>query len=582
MNRNPLLLAFVRVGLFWYAAIALFFSGHSLGFYHGLFNALPDLANGLGKAITGCFTGAIIYLILYALQLGNTKHGLLPEDGKLIRFSVGKLTSNRTFKESPATIPGEFAVWFKEYKEAYPVHAKLFEHTAAIIHGNPDIPASAVPGGHGGASLETHSWNVLRAALGNQKTWVYQGTKTQRGIVAIPVYDPDYRFYPDPLIPLSAFCHDIGKIVCYRNENGITKEVKPRHDEEGAKLVAALPEFRELTFPDQEDLLICLGYYHHWRSIPLHVVDRGRALTEFLLMVDMMAGRLEGETVFETDHDTPDDSQEAGVAEHSLGQAVESGLKPEQSSGFVTHLGNIVEDEPVKRSTKKPANTNLDSQFEANSLFEKALGKIAQDPEPMVSPPPTPKAIPVATEQIVQIEGFKGIKRQYPKERCDKAFAMFARACREPGRLNAGGSTTTIGRKYGAACYVQEQNMRRAVSLFLEGEWRERMAQQNKEKQHPHEYTLAVMWALHDRGLLIREYKDANGDEWFVSPNNALFNVQWRDKTGAWVKRPACIVFQIDDELADLLDIPDCAAKPEIVKPFWASHQRKKEGDFAQ
>lgn len=518
---------------------------------------MPDLANGTSKAIFGGLMGGIICLILNFAKQGDIKHGLLPNKNRFVLFTIGKIPKNRTFKENSPLIPKEFSEWFDKYKSEYPVHAKLFEHVAAIIHGHPEVPASPVPGGHGGASLEVHSWNVLREALENQEKWTYQGSKTKRGLVSIPVYDANYRFYPDPLIPLSAFCHDVGKIVCYKTENGVTKEIKPRHDEEGAKLVAALPEFQELSFVDQEDLVTCLGFYHHHRSIPLHVLDRSRALTEFLLVADVLAGKMEGETVFETDHD------------HDLDEPVVVAPLPE----FVEHLENLAEPKP--KPGKKGSGKSIESQFEAgDESFLKAMAEARAIPA-VEARQPENDSPPVEVEETVQIEGFKGIKRVFSKDRCTKAFVMFSKVCRQPGRLNAGASNVTIGRKYGSFCFVQEQNMRRAASQSLKGEWQEKMARENKEKHSPHEFTLAVMWALHDRGLLVREYENDSGEKWFVSPNNALFDIQWRDKTGGWVKKSACIVFKIENELADFLEIPDCAANPQIVKPLWASQQRQ-------
>lgn len=556
MNKNRLLLAFVRVGLLWYVASALFFSGHTLGFYRGLFDALPNLFNGLSKAVIGCLMGTMVYLILFISKRGDINHSLLPTNNGLVGFSIGNIIKNRTFKESVTNVPNEFIDWFETYRKNHPQHAELFQHAMNIIHGHREIPASPVPGGHGGVSLETHSWNTLREALIHQDKWVYQGMKTRRGVVVFPVQDQNYRFFPDPLIPLSAFCHDIGKTVCYQVNAGQVKEIKPRHDEEGAKIIASLPEFKKLSFYDQDSLMICLGFYHHWRAIPLHVKDRGKALAEFLLMVDVEAGKKEGRSITEPD---PDDAEPSNPTPETI-----------QSADFVDHVQNMTE--PRAKTKNKITEKTIDAEFgEGNRLFEQAIGALIKEESSQDS---LTKSVDSEEErhQIVEIDHFKGIKRIYSKDRCDKAFAMFAQVCSRPGMLNAG--TSSIGRKYNDTCFIQEHSMRRAVSQLLQDEWKEKMARVNDEKQHPHEYTLAVLWALHDRDLLVRNYRDDKGNEWVVSPNNALFNVHWRDKTGGWVTRQACLVFKARNELAELAETPDCAAKPEIAKAFWSSHQR--------
>lgn len=578
MNKNPLLLAFIRVGLFWYVLAALVAYDRPMGFFHGIFDVLPDLGNGLFKALMGGIMGALIYLVIYFSKKVETFIKLLPNHNKFLSFSIGNITENRKFKEvAIVCIPEGFQSWFSQYKIEYPIYAKFFEHLVRIIQAYPEIPASPIPGGHGGLSLETHSWNVLKEALLRQHEWKYTGMKSSQGTVILPVKNPNYCFFPDPMIPFSAFCHDIGKIVCYQVHADVIKEVRPLHDEEGAKIIGSLPEFHDLDFKDQADLLICLGYYHHWRAIPLHVGDRACAIAEFLLFVDKEAGKKEGR-----------------IASDTTVENYENATQEAQSHNYVTHLATLAEldvddlDSPALPQNAVPRKKNSKAKKPEvnfnNDSFLKAIspaGFIQKSIELPVQQDTNHKEDSQNVnfeEEGVQIEGFKTpIKRKFPKNRCDRAYALFMDACTQPGRLNANMGSENIGRKYGRLCFVQEQGVRKMVSQKLAAGHKEKMAQPMEGKAF-HEFTVAVLWALYDRNMLVRDFENEQGEPCYVSPNNALYMVKWRDKSGAWIQKPGCIVFTFGPDESVLEKVPDNPACPQIEKSMLGFHNvRKKE-----
>ena len=559
MNKNPLLMAFFRAGLFWYVVLTLFAtSTKPLGFYHGVFDALPNLLNGLVKAFLGGIMGAFIYLIIYFSRKIDVHHLLLPHEDKLLSFSLGKITRSRSFKETgKASFPTDLIDWFQQYQESYPECGRLFERMVRIIQAYPNIPASPVAGGHGDLSLEVHSWNTLRLSLEYQNKWKYTGMKNRLGEVVVPVKDPNFEFFPDPLIPLIAFCHDIGKIVCYQLADGKVNEVKPNHDEEGVKIVASAPEFRDFSFPDQEVLIVSLGYYHHSRSIPLHVGDRALALTEFVLMIDKLAGKAEGREVADVDPPLFDPS-----------------VSEKQTVEFVEHLESIVEPEDSPEKTKTPKKSpkkNINSQFD-NTSFQLALNQTVTQTPLIPSDAPadttsTDRANPSFGEMSVEIAGFKNpIKRKFSTERCDRAFALFLNVVKEPGRLNVTAGQENIGRKYGSHYFIQEHGLRKLVSQSLDAPYQENMARPVEGKSL-HDFTLALLWALFDRNMLVREYKNENAEICFVSPNNALFHIRWRDKSGALIRKPGCIVLTVGTDPFWAL-IPDSPSSPVIEKPM--------------
>ena len=293
--KNPLLSSFVVVTVFWYGVLAIP--------SRALLHEIPIYAlKGLWVALVGLFWGVLAYVVWLAMVRANKQHGLKSGDSRrglaisLGDFPRGSPPPARASCSEPL-LPVQFSTWFTAYQAAHPAHAALLRAVMEIYQAHDKLPASPVPGGHGGATLMQHSRNVLATILGMAPSWRYDGHKNKKGQIVFPLIDGTYRFdATDPLIPIAGLAHDIGKITCYRlRQDGLVEEVRPNHDTEGGKILIALDEFWALPKGDRDALNLALSFYHHINSLPLWADDRTRALTELLITADIRTGMAEGE-----------------------------------------------------------------------------------------------------------------------------------------------------------------------------------------------------------------------------------------------------------------------------------------------
>ncbi len=293
--KNPLLSSFVIVTAFWYGVMAIP--------SRALLHEIPLYAlKGLWISLVGVFWGVLAYAVWLAVVRGNKQHGLKSGDSRRgLSISLGDFPRGAP---PPARVPcsvpflpEQFSAWFTAYQAAHPTHAALMRAVMEVYQARALLPASPVPGGHGGATLMQHSRNVLATILSMAPSWRYDGHKNKKGQIVFPLIDGTYRFdAADPLIPLAGFAHDIGKITCYRERpDGLVDEVRPHHDTEGGKLLITLAEFWALPKGDRDALNLALSFYHHINSLPLWADDRTRALTELLITADIRTGMAEGE-----------------------------------------------------------------------------------------------------------------------------------------------------------------------------------------------------------------------------------------------------------------------------------------------
>jgi len=293
--KNPLLSSFVIVTAFWYGVLAIL--------SRALLQEIPLYAfKGLWIALVGVFWGVLAYAVWLAVVRGNKQHGLKSGDSRrglsisLGDFPRGAIPPARAPCSEPF-LPEQISTWFTAYQATHPAHAALLHAVMEIYLARASLPASPVPGGHGGATLRQHSLNVLATILSMASSWRYDGHKNKKGQIVFPLIDGTYRFdATDPLIPIAGFAHDIGKITCYRQrQDGLVEEVRPNHDTEGGKLLITLEEFWALPKGDRDALNLALSFYHHINSLPLWADDRTRALTELLITADIRTGMAEGE-----------------------------------------------------------------------------------------------------------------------------------------------------------------------------------------------------------------------------------------------------------------------------------------------
>lgn len=188
-----------------------------------------------------------------------------------------------------------------------PDYAEAFRTIIAYLASNPQTPAATVRGGHRGATLLEHSFNVWRTMRKEIDAFEYRGMKDRTGKIYFAMIAGEsgkpYTFErDDPLPYLAAVTHDIGKIACYQPAGeGRWSEVLPEHDSEGAKILRRLRIYEKMPRDEAQRLIVTVGHYHKMESVPIvkWIDDRCRALLTILFEVDVKTGELEGDGAYD-------------------------------------------------------------------------------------------------------------------------------------------------------------------------------------------------------------------------------------------------------------------------------------------
>lgn len=203
--------------------------------------------------------------------------------------------------------------WLGEAEKKHPAHHKMFLAVWNVLSAHANLPATHRAGGHGATRLWRHSLNVTENALKHASEYDYQGVylkpKGRPKTLILPKRDENYTFdAADPLIPIIALAHDIGKIeAIITNPDGSfsSKESANNshddrliHDYVGAQILARMPEYWGLNARDRRAINLVIGHYHHPSEFPvtkeqLSIEDRMTALMEFLILVDRKTGNEE-------------------------------------------------------------------------------------------------------------------------------------------------------------------------------------------------------------------------------------------------------------------------------------------------
>lgn len=305
MIRNPILKANVTIFGFWWlvmTVIALFQTPFGQDTAETIGRAI---LLSLGVTVTGFgigFFGRIAWrsgrgIVAEKMLLeGDQWNGAISLLGRLPSLEPPAMA------EIPASLLAK-APWLAPMEKKFPLHAAAAKAVLRVMLTEPTLPASPVPGGHGGRTLIEHSFGVVESMLEEAPKWTYRGQFKRDGkTLAVPPRNGPHRFAPEDfgLLILTALAHDIGKITCYKlQKNGRIVEVKPNHDTEGAKLLRRLPEVMALPLADRRALITACAYYHHPFGMPLveWCDDRVRSLTELLIVADHATGKKEGHSL---------------------------------------------------------------------------------------------------------------------------------------------------------------------------------------------------------------------------------------------------------------------------------------------
>ncbi len=200
--------------------------------------------------------------------------------------------------------------WLDKASATHPLHLALFHALCEILAKHPTTPAAPNLVDHGGLNLIQHTNNVLRGAFAVRENFKFTWPATP-GIMLLfndSQYDPT-TIFDDPLLPIAALAHDLGKIRCYvRVGNTVKVSRLIDHGPAGAEMLASMAEWTALPPRDRMTLVQVVAHYHAPRHYPwvragrsatafMPDDDRGPALMDVIHLADLWAGRIESRNI---------------------------------------------------------------------------------------------------------------------------------------------------------------------------------------------------------------------------------------------------------------------------------------------
>lgn len=216
-------------------------------------------------------------------------------------------------KTSPSN-PVHKLPWWPKYAQMHPTFAAVIDQAYDVMEARPGLPAGVDK--HQGVKLVEHSINVMETLLTIAPTWKFDGVKNTKGKIIAPLLSGDgqpHTFgdgspFTNPILPVAAFAHDIGKVKCLVMEGKKAKAMLPGHGEKGAAILRSMPTVIALKMEDRDALLMAVKYYHHLSDMPLAtwITDGMRSLTALLYLADC-------QSAFNKGRGRPEDDEAASI-----------------------------------------------------------------------------------------------------------------------------------------------------------------------------------------------------------------------------------------------------------------------------
>ena len=323
MRRQPIFKATLFVTVFWWSILTLWSAGFNL---RDLIESGKGLDWNWSISVIVAISGGIIagiFSVAFSIWFDRNekKLQLIGKKQFGIISTIGPVPAHyydlREGTEAPLPIPLESIAaipeirkdgttsflqdWYQKYGQDLPEYAALMRGLETVFMKFKHLPATHVPGGHGGRTLLAHSLLVSWFMTKLAPSHTYDG-KIKRAdfTITLPLKRKTYQFEPDdPLIALIGLVHDIGKIECYEYDaGGAIIGCRPDHDLTGGRIISRMPEFWELPSVDREVLHTVMSFYHHPQDVPTedgYMVrdDRIHALLELLIRADIQSSRHE-------------------------------------------------------------------------------------------------------------------------------------------------------------------------------------------------------------------------------------------------------------------------------------------------
>lgn len=376
--------------------------------------------------------------------------------------------------------------WIQANRERHPSHTALLETLIRALCRFDTLPASHVPGGHGGKSLLDHSARVAAMALKLAPSFRYEGLKTKYG--STPWRDADYRFDGgDPMIPIVGMAHDLGKLATFTiDASGQVTGSRPGHDKIGARLLAMMDETLALPAQDRHALYRAVANYHHPSDYPLTKEgrldsDRTVALMMLLIQADKAAGKHEGQ--------------------HFLPAA--------EYAAYLQRMRDLGEELDEEQLELIRAATNPSGQAKGNRPVP-AEGEAAITDEKMLA-----AMIRILTDPASIARSTRGVDAQMivgQLNTCD--LPQYAWDAKEAGEELSDDQSQELARQLYRRVVLNEQKLRRRLAQIFG------ISSPSKRGDGRYNLTIQALRVLDQASLL-----DASWQDGFISPESAIFDV---------------------------------------------------------
>jgi len=210
--------------------------------YNALYVAVQVLKHQIKEyslIVPSLFAGSILvilFIVLYFRFRAPPEHQNV--DG--IYYSLGEVpTPAWQLKAEKARLEFEDEALSKKFNELPEVYQNLIYEIAYLLSKHQD---AYIGDGHGNTLLE-HSLEVFEKALLDEKN-------------------------DDPLLPVIALSHDLGKILSHEKIDGKWVR-KAYHDKLSGLILSGLPSFKQLPFEEQSLLLLAVKYSHSKAEMPI-------------------------------------------------------------------------------------------------------------------------------------------------------------------------------------------------------------------------------------------------------------------------------------------------------------------------
>ncbi|MCX8016294.1 MAG: hypothetical protein N2690_00120 [Rhodocyclaceae bacterium] len=476
-------------------------------------------------------------------------------------------------------VPQDLRPWWSEYLQRFPRHAMALQQTWAIMQANP-VPASPYPGGHRGATLLEHSWNVLRTLLA--QPWpAYKGIFNKQGREVFALLDAQRRPYEfarhDPLPYLCAFAHDIGKVVCYQPQpDGSAIEIKPEHDTQGKLLLRGLSTWRALPWRDYQAALMAVGWYHKPLQMPrvLWLDDRARALVLLLQHIDQLTGELEAQGHYDAyiarvvapKTVAPSTSMPAAEAPNEEVKPADSTAAAKDSTPATAVQPQTEECVSAHAiDVAKPVGSQALAQPEADAPAASQAGQPDAPSDDGAAP---------AAESVRQARRiYDGLSTALDHLSDEEIVQLTADLLLKPGSLGGKTPGARVGYKYGSWVYLYDAQLNdRMRELLCEQRMDARFVPANFVRPGSGQitdYTRRLMLALARRGALKQEHDGLYYSKW-----QAFFILGRADAKheGAAAEGPWVIVARAYAFGRSVFNLPDVPRQPCVVRAVFESN----------